>query len=542
MKLRAILYTLLLATLSMGCGGHGHMRQLERLEAQLDTAPEAVRLALDSIPLASLGDEERALYAILRTQADYKCYVPLTTDTLIRYATDYYNRNKKSYRAAMAWYSLGCVYTELRRDAPAVEAYLQAQSLFPDTTARYYGLCYHKLGQHYLNKNMSDEALAAYTAYHNITEGDAHLYADIGLAQAYIHKKQPEQAREILEKLLQHRNEMDTLSWGTVLFDLGKIEYVFSKDYDKADTYFNQLIALYGADKVDATYWFKGDIAESRGHSDSASYYYETAMKGYDEVYLQYNCSRSLLYLTMDSISQPKLYGYLKRFEQSSDSIKRIERHSEIEEIHAAHTMELQRRALAQHHQRFIFIFVCLLAVIVIGVLLIERHRKQHYLRLQKELHRNQAKIYRVNESFEKELDNDTHLREEVLALYRANLMTSISLFKKEPWAARLETLSKLLSKDVPPFTVNERTQLTEVLEESFITVITNLRDEAVRYSNNKLSTENIHLCLYLALGYSTGVIRECLAASTDNVVNQRKKRLPSRLPEDILELLRDIK
>ena len=61
MKLRIAIYILLLSTLCMGCGGHGHMRQLERLEAQLDTAPEAVRLALDSIPLASLGDEERAL-------------------------------------------------------------------------------------------------------------------------------------------------------------------------------------------------------------------------------------------------------------------------------------------------------------------------------------------------------------------------------------------------------------------------------------------------------------------------------------------------
>ena len=112
MKFRTVIYTLLLATLGMGCGGHGHMRQLERLEAQLDTAPDVVRLALDSSPLGELNGEARALYAILRTQADYKCYVPLTSDTLIRYATEYYNRNRKSYRAAMAWYSLGCVYSE----------------------------------------------------------------------------------------------------------------------------------------------------------------------------------------------------------------------------------------------------------------------------------------------------------------------------------------------------------------------------------------------------------------------------------------------
>ena len=124
MKLRTVIYTLLLATLCMGCGGRVTMHQLEQLEAQLDTAPDVVRLALDSISLSELNGEARALHAILRTQADYKCYVPLTTDTLIRYATDYYNRNRKNYRAAMAWYSLGCVYTELGDDAAAVEAYL----------------------------------------------------------------------------------------------------------------------------------------------------------------------------------------------------------------------------------------------------------------------------------------------------------------------------------------------------------------------------------------------------------------------------------
>ena len=87
MKLRAVIYILLLATLCMGCGDRLSMRELERLEAQLDTEPHLVRLVLDSIPLATLDGEARALYAILRTQADYKCYVPLTTDTLIRYAT-----------------------------------------------------------------------------------------------------------------------------------------------------------------------------------------------------------------------------------------------------------------------------------------------------------------------------------------------------------------------------------------------------------------------------------------------------------------------
>ena len=128
-RFRTVIYLLLLATLCMGCGGHGHMRQLERLEAQLDTAPEAVRLALDSIPFASLGDEERALYAILRTQADYKCDLPLTTDTLIRHAVNYYQTSHPDYRAAMAHYSLGCVYTELGDNEEAIHTRASAVRL-----------------------------------------------------------------------------------------------------------------------------------------------------------------------------------------------------------------------------------------------------------------------------------------------------------------------------------------------------------------------------------------------------------------------------
>lgn len=531
------MYSLLLATLCVGCGKHGYMRQLERLEAQLDTAPDVVRLALDSIPYVSLDEEERALYAILRTQADYKCYVPLTTDTLIRHATAYYSRNRKSYRAAMAWYSLGCVYTELKHDAAAVDAYLQAQSLFPDTTVRYHRLCYQNLGDHYLNKKMTSEALAAYTSYHNLTKGYAHLYADIGLAQVYTHMHRPYQAREILEKLLPYREEIDTLSLKTILFELGKIEYTFFKDYDKAEAYFDQLVAFYGTDKVNASYWFKGRIAEYRENCDIAKLYYEKAMQGYDEVYLQYNCARSLLYLTLDSVAQPELYSYIKRFEQMGDSINRIERRAEVDEIHTAHQMELQQREFTERHLRFIFIIVCLLATIFIGVLLFERRRKHHYLRLQQELQRNQARIYKMYQSIEEKRDNGSLAREQMLALYRDNIDKSIALFKKNRWAARLQRLSEQRSKDIPSFTILEREQLVEVLERCFVNVITNLRDEAMK-NGSKLSTEDIHLFLYLTLGYSTGVIRECLAASTDNVVNQRKKRLLGKLPEDIFGIL----
>ena len=542
MPLRFLTYSLLLlATLLTGCGERVSMHRLEELEAQLDTAPHRVLQALDSIPVSKLRGEKRALYALLKTQADYKCYRPLTTDTLIRYATTYYGDDRESYRAAMAWYSLGCVYSELQDDAAAIDAYLQARSLFPDTTARYYRLCYQNLGDHYMHKDMADEALAAYQSYRLLSEGYDHVYADIKLAQAYIRKRMPRQAQAILENLLQRREQIDRVSLKNVLFELGKIEHAFNKDYAKADDYFDQLIALYDEGEVDAAHWFKGNIAEHRGDTSRAIHYYNMAMQGNANAYLLYNSARSLLYLAIDSAARPELHGYARLFEQMGDTIDRIEQHAEIDEIHTAHAMELHQRELSERHRRFVYhatlLVVCLLAATVIIALWVEQQRKQYYFRLQQELQRNQAEVYKMYESIDTKRDNGSLAREQVLALYRSNLSKSIELFGKEEWKARLRDLSTLRSKDVPPFTVKERNQLTEVLERNFTTVITNLRDEA-EANGSKLSIEDTHLCLLLALGCSTGVIRECMAASTDNVVNQRKKRLSGKLPEDIMTVL----
>lgn len=42
MKFRTVIYSLLLATLCMGCGGSLSMRQLEQLEARVNDAPDSV--------------------------------------------------------------------------------------------------------------------------------------------------------------------------------------------------------------------------------------------------------------------------------------------------------------------------------------------------------------------------------------------------------------------------------------------------------------------------------------------------------------------
>ena len=63
MKLCTVIYSLLLATLCMGCGGSISMRQLEQLEARVNDAPDSVlrvSVVTASYPVIA-GDGERQI-------------------------------------------------------------------------------------------------------------------------------------------------------------------------------------------------------------------------------------------------------------------------------------------------------------------------------------------------------------------------------------------------------------------------------------------------------------------------------------------------
>ena len=158
-----LLLPLLLCMMTVAsCGSRSVMRELESMESVLDDSPDSVRSRLDSIDASSLHGESRALYAMLRTQADYKCYVDIPGDSLIREATSYYGIRRKNWRAAMSWYSLGCVYTLQNNDTGAINAYLKSLSLFPDTLTRYYSYAEFKLGNLYKHCSMYNEALSSF--------------------------------------------------------------------------------------------------------------------------------------------------------------------------------------------------------------------------------------------------------------------------------------------------------------------------------------------------------------------------------------------
>ena len=546
MRLRTMAYGLLIALLLVGCGDRISMRQLEQLESRVNDVPDSVLTVLTATDMPRWG-ERRALYALLTVQAQDKSYIDVADDSLISVATRYYERKGQALRRLQAFYYHGRVHVNAGRRHEAMTSYTRAMEFVDEVDAPYpVGLLYAQMGVLYgqdYDYQRTLECMKEALYYYELAGKERLLYItkrDIG--QCYLNMLQFSQADSLLNEVLE---------WGEVYNDT----YIIYNSID-------QLLRLYDAteniEALDSLFYNypPRTLAKDVSTYTTLAYYYahKGEMNLSEEVLAQawqmcttaedtaklWNKSYLVAKLLGDKDMALRSHEYLLAHQ---DSVLRITLQQPlIASQRDYYQNRLEMEKLRNLNYRYLMgiaalVLVCLLAGIAIAALYIEQRRKRHYLHLQQELQRNQAKVYKMYESIEAKRDNGALMREQVLSLYRANLETSIGLFHRESWHRRLQQLSELRSKDVPPFTIKEREQLTEALERSFITVITNLRDEATK-QDGRLSAEDIHLYLLLSLGYSTGVIRECQAASSDNVVNQRKKRLSSKLQDDVLSLL----
>jgi len=276
----SILCVLLVATLS-SCSipSRRHLSQIEHL---LEQDPEGASLQLDSLDTSHLNKRNLALYAMLKTQADYKLYRDIPTDSVIRIATDFYGTKRKDYHAAMAWYSLGCISGEHSQDRTAANAYLNAMHMFPDTLVRYYALCEQNLSYIYLEHEMHEEAIglihACRTNAVRLSDSAAIAFCDLNIAKYLLYRNEYQDAENMFLQLKDNR-WLSVATRNNTLMQLAKIALVHSHDYVQTLQYANAFLAkrnTFSAQSVAFTN--KADAFLNLNNLDSALYYYHQAL------------------------------------------------------------------------------------------------------------------------------------------------------------------------------------------------------------------------------------------------------------------------
>lgn len=523
------------------CQDKDTSNNLYKAEQLLETNPAAADSILESMTPPS-SKRDRAWYAVLKTQATYKQYKPITSDSLILTATSYYGFHHKNYRSAMAWYSQGCVYKELNDDIAAIDAYLKAKDLFPDTLVRYYALTEQNLGLHYLNRMMLEQAkyqflcckINAERMYdHKILN---YVSARVGLCALY------ERNFELSDSIFSEIISNDSFSRSQKLIatlQKAKICLYYSRDFHKALFYIDSYLeSVKQVSDLGVGYSVKADIYYEMKEYDSAYYYSNESMKYDNELYTKCSNADRLTELAVlldspeDAVEWYNLYKILR------DSINISERSQEIEKIQYAHNEELAQETLKYKQIRFMIIgsfSLLLMATLFFLLYYIYKNRErkkivekqQYLLRQEDEIRKSNIKVLQARVSELSVFDQEA--RSTLLDLYRSRLTVCRNRFSQTEsfkilYSFKLDTLYNNLSKE-------KKETLFEEIELSYMEIISDIVAEIPDVKEKEILT-----IILRQLDLSINQISE-LFSITPIAVKQRLSRLSKRAPSDFLNL-----
>lgn len=380
-RLISIISAGLIASILISCVNNRILREAESL---LETNPRAADSILVSMPVPK-SRRDRAWYAVLKTQADYKQYHPITSDSLILTATDYYDTHRKNYRSAMAWYTQGCVYNESHDDVSAIKSFLNAKDLFPDTILRYYALTEQNIGDILLKRDMLKEASDMFKRTRSISEmlNDSVMivYSELKQSLISLQNNDYETARVLFNDLL-GSPYISSYNKLEIILGLSQIASFNEKDYYKSNILTDYCIA--SKSHRAAGYNQRGINYMFLNKTDSAIICFKESMSNQKDIYTEYS-NYSFLAESFIRLNKPdSALHYFTLCDLAIDSIGLLLNHEEISSIILSHTNEKNRADMLR--MRYIFYSsICIASIIVLFVCILyfiqkDRSKKQYYI------------------------------------------------------------------------------------------------------------------------------------------------------------------
>ena len=520
-----VLFLLFAGWFMVGCGN----RELLQAERLLETDVKAADSILSSMPMPT-SRRDRAWYAVLKTQVDYKQYKPITSDSLILSATRYYGAHRKNYRSAMAWYSQGCVYSELNNDLAAIDAYLKAKDLFPDTLVRYYALAEQNLGKHYLGRLMLPEATQQFESYLTngirLNEINAKKNAIYNLGCCALYSKDFCKADSIFNLILKDpTSSVDQKQLS--LFQLSKIRLYHEKDLQKAMELINEYLSYLNSYKNSgAALSVKADIFHEMGQFDSAYIYYSRSLECSNDINTFCSGYDMLTMMSIQLGDKTEAIKYYNSYKSMADSIYERRNHEQINVIESEHRTELAENQL--HNRTIRFTIICFSFILIstllaiIAIICYRNWKKERIWRIRESISQTESdllnkKLTQSEQDFtETNNPDDTQKRTEILELYCKELKECSKLFQLQDVYSLM--MGKTSIYDVE-FTREEKVQIITTINDCFRPVIQFLFDEIPG-----INRDEIYVCILSFLGYNSVQMSRFLDV-TDGCIRQRRKR-----------------
>ena len=500
-------------------------------DSLMETYPDSALSILESITYPQkMPRADRALYALLLTQARHKNYIALEDDSLIKTAVDYYGDKKKSLRAAKAHYYWGAIYSEKGYASFAVEEYLTAIRLMP-VRNEFFAMIYDNLAECYEEDRLYNVAIENYRAAYQILKGkDEQTYPMRGIARVFLLQNEKDSALYYYQQALDCAlADQDSSLIGALYHDLAMV-YSEKKDYIQADKFVSKAILLQGQDAIN-TCLSKAQIMLNLNKLDSASYFFSKNMDELD-IYGKAVCYDGMYQIAKRKGEWKTATENMDAYKILYDSMQIMTDNEELNRLMDKHQLEEHKRLLSEHTRTLIFslitAFSSLMIICVFCFMWNDRKRKKHYIALQHELTQKRVDTMLLKEE-ELSESNKEHIDKKRSELTEQQIQLCISVLKTTDCYDQLEALERATPKQLLVMR-SLRKEIRSDISNAFVDVMMNLKE---RYP--ALTGDDVFFCVLSLLCCSKTVVMELMDATSD-ALKTRKNRIKNKMDAQIFE------
>ena len=362
-----------------------HLSQAEEL---IWAAPDSALHILESISTSRhLTGKEQADYALLLSLAQYRCYIPVSSDSLINLAIEYYKDKNDADKKGAAFYVKGCILEEYTKDIPnALLAYKEAEMCIPDMNEkRYVARINSSLG--YINKKSIhfDPAKEYYqkAVQANIDGKDTVAYASnlLNLSTLYYTLHQADSANRCINTLIDNADSLNELDLQVKIYNNIANRKIFEKNYAEAEKYLIHAIRLSSPHFPDKLSLGLANLYAYTGQKEKADSLF-THLLSCPDLLVRSNSYLDLLNYFL--ASHPQVHSYLNHYIALTDSIYKENRAEEVGKIQQKYDNEVLARTNDQLYFKWILTSVVGSLICIIAVTFLQKKwRKANALQKQ---------------------------------------------------------------------------------------------------------------------------------------------------------------
>ena len=500
-------------------------------DSLMEIYPDSALSILESISSPQkLPRADRALYALLLTQARHKNYIALGDDSLIKTAVEYYGDKKKSVRAAKAHYYWGATYGEKGYTSFAVDEYLTAIRLMP-VRDEFLAMIYDNLADCYEKDELDNVAMEAYRAAYQILKGKSgQIYPMRGIARMFLLQNRKDSALFYYQQALDCAlADKDSSLIGALYHDFAMV-YNEKKDYILANQYVSKAIMIQEEGAVNACL-SKAQIMLNLNQLDSASYFYNKNMSQLD-IYGKAVCYDGMYQIAKKKGEWKVATENMDIYKVLYDSIQIMTDNEELNRLMDKHQLEEHKRLLSEHAKTLVFtlvaVFFFLMIICVFCFMWNDRKRKKYYIALQHELTQKRVDTMLLKDEEVSE-SNKEHIDKKRSELTEQQIQLCVSVLKTTDCYDQLETLEKATPKQLLAMR-SLRKDIRSTISNAFVDVMVNLKE---RYPT--LTGDDVFYCVLSLLYCSKTVMMELMDATSD-ALKTRKNRIKNKVDAQLFE------